>query len=84
MLAPCLLLLLLASLAPSAAATGLNEPGQCVWYGKCGADPAWPDDGGHILNCHYAGPPKPATPAALKKLAQGRRDFQKKMQNSLI
>ena len=37
---------------------------QCVWYDTCGWDQDYGPDGGnmvHFLNCHYTGPPKPAT-----------------------
>ena len=37
---------------------------QCVWYDICVWDQDYGPDGGfgvHFLNCHYTGPPKPAT-----------------------
>ena len=37
---------------------------QCVMYDSCGWDQDYGPDGGnqvHFLNCHYTGPPKPAT-----------------------
>ena len=60
-------LLLLTGMLASASASSGN---QCVWYGKCGQDPAWGQDGRHILNCLYRGPPKPATPLQLQQVAE--------------
>ena len=55
--------------SPVGSAAGLEaEPeeaeDQCIWYDICGWDQDYGEDGGnqvHFLNCHYEGPPKPAS-----------------------
>ena len=63
MRAPLVALLVLAVVSELEAEPEEAE-GQCIWYDTCGWDQDYGEDGGnqvHFLNCHYEGPPKPAS-----------------------
>ena len=63
MRAPLVALLVLAVVSGLEAEPEEAE-GECIWYDICGWDQDYGEDGGnqvHFLNCHYEGPPKPAS-----------------------
>lgn len=61
--------LLVVDVAVSSSRVPVDPDGHCIWYGKCGVDPAYPpEDILHILTCPYTGPAKPAAQNDISKL----------------